>query len=161
MDRTMGIYGLLNNRWSLILAMVTGAVHDAVAACWDAKYAYRAMRRAHRRHEQNRVLGAAAIPFKFMNPLRPGRDLASQDRLTRTTDEPRRTAPVTSTDGTRRRHASVIKLASNSRPTQKGVFSTCGRARCGSRKNTTERRSGDGRHLRVPGKRSSPAAPIQ
>ena len=91
MDRTMGIYGLLNNRWSLILAMVTGAVHDAVAACWDAKYAYRAMRRAHRRHEQNRVLGAAAIPFKFMNPLRPGRDLASQDRLTRTTDEPRRT----------------------------------------------------------------------
>ena len=73
----------------------------------------------HRRADQWKVLGASApaarpqvhhaalargddpvaIPFELVNPLRPGRDLANEDRLTGA-DEARRLMSVTGTDGT-------------------------------------------------------------
>jgi hypothetical protein len=60
-------------------------------------------------HQAILALGdeTVAIPFQLVNPLRPGRDLVSRDRLARS-DKACWLAPVASADGTKRRHAEVM-----------------------------------------------------
>ena len=60
MYRTMGLYGLLNNQWALILAMVTIAV--ALRDLGAEAGVRQASRRARRGGDRGRRLAAAALP---------------------------------------------------------------------------------------------------